>query len=119
MCYPLQLLGSCFSLRSHVFGHDVEAIWIFLLFCFILSYSFRSLHSLDRRLLAQQEKEPGIVAARLRDRERLAGRSHPFATPALLQSQLETLEEPREALRIDGTKPVPEIVTAIRTALAM
>jgi gluconokinase len=51
--------------------------------------------------------------------ERLVERHHPFATPALLQSQLETLEEPHDAVRVDGTRPVPEIVTAIRRALGI
>jgi gluconokinase len=49
-------------------------------------------------------------------RQRLAGRSHPFATPALLDSQLATLEPPSDALRVDGTLPVGEIVDAIRRA---
>lgn len=49
--------------------------------------------------------------------QRLAQRHHPFATPALLQSQLETLEEPHDAHRIDGTKPVAAIVSDIRSAL--
>lgn len=49
-------------------------------------------------------------------RERLATRPHHFAGPSLLASQLETLEEPRDALRVDGTRPAAEIVSTIRAA---
>src|SRR5262249_2399746 len=38
--------------------------------------------------------------------ERLVDRRHAFATPALLDSQLATLEEPTDALCVDGTRPV-------------
>ncbi|MEO6877355.1 MAG: gluconokinase, GntK/IdnK-type [Gemmatimonadaceae bacterium] len=52
-------------------------------------------------------------------RERLADRAHHFATPALLTSQLATLEVPREALCVDGTLPVAEIVRLIRRGLVL
>lgn len=45
--------------------------------------------------------------------ERLAHRHGHFMPPSLLESQLETLEKPRDALRVDGTLPVPEIVRHI------
>lgn len=48
--------------------------------------------------------------------ERLETRRHHYAGPSLLDSQLETLEEPRDALRVDGSRPVDEIVAAIRGA---
>jgi len=51
--------------------------------------------------------------------ERLVDRHHPFATPALLDSQLATIEEPTDALDVDGTRPIPEIVDFIRTNLAV
>jgi gluconate kinase len=33
--------------------------------------------------------------------------------PALLDSQIQTLEEPRDAIRVDGTGPEDEIVRRI------
>jgi gluconokinase len=52
-------------------------------------------------------------------RARLEARVHQFATVALLPSQLETLEVPHDALCVDGTLPVPEIVGIVRAALAL
>jgi gluconokinase len=49
--------------------------------------------------------------------ERLSHRLGHFAPPELLASQLATLEKPADALWVDGTKPVAEIVDAIRAAL--
>jgi gluconokinase len=46
--------------------------------------------------------------------QRLAARTHHFAGPALLESQLATLERPRDALAVDGTRPPAEIVRMIR-----
>jgi gluconokinase len=45
---------------------------------------------------------------------RLAERGGHFAGPSLLTSQLADLETPAAALTIDATRPVEEIVTAIR-----
>jgi gluconokinase len=50
---------------------------------------------------------------------RLAHRTGHYAGPELLQSQLETLEEPKDALWVDATQPPPAIVAAIRDALAL
>lgn len=52
---------------------------------------------------------PSDVLAR-----RLASRPHHFAPPSLLASQLATLEPPADALRVDGTLPVDEIVRAVQ-----
>jgi gluconokinase len=49
---------------------------------------------------------------------RLEERKH-FFPPSLLDSQLATLEKPTEAVSVDGTKPVPEIVTSVRSALGL
>ena len=54
-----------------------------------------------------------VLETRLRDRH-----GH-FAGPTLLDSQLATLEKPRDAVWIDGTRPVPEIVQTIRPALGV
>jgi carbohydrate kinase (thermoresistant glucokinase family) len=56
-------------------------------------------------------------AATLRDR--LTTRTGHFAGPALVQSQLAALEEPRDALTIDATRPVDEIVDAVRYELGL
>ena len=50
-------------------------------------------------------------------RARLEARTHQFATVALLPSQLETLEVPHDALCVDGTLPVPEIVQTVRASV--
>lgn len=46
---------------------------------------------------------------------RLAGRADHFAGPALLDSQLDALEPPQEAVRLVASRPVTELVDAIRT----
>ena len=52
-------------------------------------------------------------------RERLAHRTGHYAGPELLASQLETLEEPSDALWVDASRPPAEIVSRIRDALAL
>jgi gluconokinase len=47
---------------------------------------------------------------------RLAERQH-FFPASLLDSQLDTLEPPHDAVWADGAKPVPEIVESVRAAL--
>ena len=49
--------------------------------------------------------------------ERLARRRGHYAGTALLASQLATLEPPRDAICVDGTRPVADLVTRIRHAL--
>jgi gluconokinase len=56
-------------------------------------------------------------AALLRDR--LAHRVGHFAGPELVESQLQTLEEPFEALWVDASRPPEEIVARIRDELAL
>ncbi len=45
--------------------------------------------------------------------ERLAARQSHFMNPALLQSQFDTLEEPKDAWEIDINKPIEELVNDI------
>jgi gluconokinase len=52
-------------------------------------------------------------------RERLAHRTGHYAGPQLLASQLETLEEPPDALWVDASRPPAEIVLRIRGAFAL
>lgn len=48
---------------------------------------------------------------------RLTSRAGHFAGPALIDSQLAALEPPHKALTLDASRPVPELVSAIRTHL--
>lgn len=50
-------------------------------------------------------------------RERLKARTGHFMNPGLLQSQLDTLEEPDDGLRVDASLPPAEIVRQIRDGL--
>jgi gluconokinase len=52
-------------------------------------------------------------------RQRLEHRAHHYAPPELLDSQLATLEVPRDAVCLDGTLPPDEIVAAARAALGL
>lgn len=51
--------------------------------------------------------------------ERLAHRTGHFMNPALLRSQLDTLEEPDDALTIDAALPLHREVQAIRSGLGI
>lgn len=51
--------------------------------------------------------------------DRLANRPGHFMNPHLLQSQFDTLEEPRDAITIDISPPVAQIVAAIRRELTL
>jgi gluconokinase len=51
--------------------------------------------------------------------ERLAHRVGHYAGPQLLESQLETLEEPEDALWVDASEDPPAIVAEIRRALTL
>jgi gluconokinase len=50
---------------------------------------------------------------------RSATRAGHFAGPALVPSQFATLEEPAEAVTIDGSRPADQIVAAIRVTLGI
>lgn len=52
-------------------------------------------------------------------RERLQGRTGHFMPDSLLASQLETLEEPSNAITFDVRAPAPEIVAEIRRRLRL
>ena len=42
-------------------------------------------------------------------KDRLAHRHHEFMNPSLLESQLQTLEEPKDAIRINADRPAVEV----------
>lgn len=52
-------------------------------------------------------------------RQRLQRRSGHFMKAAMLKSQLETLEEPEDAITVDAALPVDEIVARVRQTLAI
>jgi gluconokinase len=59
-----------------------------------------------------------LVAEERTLRQRLQSREH-FAGPALLASQLDTLEPPADALTVDATRPPQELVGLIRRELGL
>ena len=72
----------------------------------------------ERYRVTLSEGLPGVRFAFLdADRDlllrRLARRHDHFAGPELLDSQLEALEVPADALRLDASQPVPALVDAI------
>jgi gluconokinase len=86
-----------------------------ILACSALKQEYRD------RLVPQDAHSSAVQLVQLRVpivelRRRLATRRHYFK-PELLDSQLATLETPRDALIVDGSRPVDEIVRQIRAAL--
>jgi gluconokinase len=49
--------------------------------------------------------------------ERLAGRKNHYMSPALLDSQIATLEMPRDAIRVRGDLPPDQVVAEIMSAI--
>lgn len=81
-----------------------------VLACSALKASYRDRLGADRPAVAVVWLD--VPADVLRDR--LADREGHVAGPALLPSQLATLEPPTDALRLDGTRPVADLVTTVR-----
>ena len=52
-------------------------------------------------------------------RARLAKRAGHFMKPAMLDSQLATLEVPGDAITVDAAQPVPDVVAQARAALGV
>ena len=52
-------------------------------------------------------------------RERMLSRTDHFMKSTLLNSQLQTLEAPRDALLVDISPPAEEIIATIRRALGL
>ena len=83
-----------------------------------------ALKEVYRRALVSPQVAPSIRFVYLNApadvlRERLANRVGHYAGPQLLESQLETLEEPNDALWVDASRQPAEIVAEIRRALAL
>ena len=51
--------------------------------------------------------------------DRMAARHGHYMNPALLQSQFDALEAPRDALCLDAARPLPELVAAIRASIGI
>lgn len=96
------------ALRAHLERELAEGRRI-VLACSALKQAYR-----DALMIADETRFVYLSVPKSVLHERLMERHHAFATPALLDSQLETLEEPADALRVDGTLSIPEIVAFIR-----
>ncbi|NLE86424.1 MAG: gluconokinase [Myxococcales bacterium] len=81
-----------------------------VLACSALRESYRTALGVGREgvALVHLTAPPDVLGARL------TRRAEHFMPPALLDSQLLTLEPPQGALVLDATKPVPELVRSIR-----
>lgn len=97
--------------------HDAISEWIrrgtsVVLACSALKDSYRRQLVIDPDVkLVYLHGSPELIAARLQERH-----GH-YMNPGLLASQLETLEEPSDAVIVDIDKPVDEIAKEIRKAL--
>jgi gluconokinase len=96
----------------------------------LIEQSLASHRSIAIACSALKESYRDVLAGGLRDvhfvlldgdpevlRSRLAHRHHEFMNPALLESQIETLERPADAIIVDIEWPVDEQVRRIRTVL--
>lgn len=86
-----------------------------VLACSALKASHRDRLAVDRRAVrfVHLEAPPPLL------RERLENRRGHFFRPELLASQLEALEPPRDALRVDAAADVESLVRRIRAALEL
>ncbi len=83
--------------------------------CSALKERYREVLLVDPRgvKLVQLTGSPELLA------ERIGGRKGHFMKPGMLQSQLATLEPPRQALTVDVAPPPDEIVREIRQGLGL
>jgi gluconokinase len=97
------------SLREHLDGGESA-----VLACSALRAAYRdALHVDDRVRFAFLRAEKPLLETRL------AGRSGHYFAPGLLQSQLETLEPPEEALLLDAARPPEHLAQDIERALGL
>jgi gluconokinase len=94
------------ALRAHIDTHDHV-----VLACSALKASYRAqlIANPDRAKLIYLRGTHALLAARL------AARTGHFATPALLDSQLATLEEPSDVLTLDIANSPTALVAEIRS----
>jgi gluconate kinase len=63
------------------------------------------------------ERKNRLKADRQTTEQRLAHRTGHFMNPTLIGSQFEALQQPRNAVVVNATEPVDEVVKRIRSAL--
>jgi gluconokinase len=96
----------------HLISDKIQAGDSAVLACSALKQNYRDTLSIsDEVQFVYLNGDRETIAERLRSR-----RDH-YMNPNLLDSQFETLEEPKDALEIDTTLPVVAIIQRIRTAL--
>jgi gluconokinase len=84
-----------------------------VLACSALKSAYRDVLRVDERVrFAFLSADPDLL------HQRLAGRAGHYFNPALLKSQLETLEPPEDALVLDASRPPEELALAVEQALA-
>ncbi|HEY7514707.1 MAG TPA: gluconokinase [Vicinamibacteria bacterium] len=95
------------SIRRHVDGGESV-----VLACSALKASYREVLQVDDRVrFAFLRADPSLLE------KRLAGRSGHYFAPGLLQSQLETLEPPADALTLDASRPPAELAREVERVL--
>ncbi|HEY4131742.1 MAG TPA: gluconokinase, GntK/IdnK-type [Gemmatimonadaceae bacterium] len=105
-------LAALHDVLTDVLAHDARAV----LACSALKEAYR-------KTLVPANAAPDDVRFVYLDvpadvlRERLKDRKHHFAPPELLSSQLATLEKPRDAMWVDGTKSIDEIADTLRRTI--
>jgi len=77
------------------------------------TYRHRLMDGLDEVRLVLLDGDPAVLAARLTHRH------HEFMNPALLQSQLETLERPAHALVVDIALTIDAQIALVRRGLGV
>ena len=97
---------------AHLISEKIKAGDSAVLACSALKQSYRDTLSISGGVrVVYLNGDRGTIAERLRAR-----RDH-YMNPNLLASQFETLEEPEDALEIDASLPVDDIVRKIRATL--
>jgi gluconokinase len=102
------------SLRDLIADHLQSGLPM-VLACSALKQWYRDILTVDptRVMFVYLRADVDVIRARLRKRT-----GH-FAGTTLLESQFETLEEPRDAITVDAAQPPQQIVAAIRASLAL
>lgn len=109
------------SLRGEI-ERAIEHGESIVLACSALKRSYRAALLPQSERAAEQVRFVYLKSSVARLDQRLRTRVGHFAPPALLESQLETLEEPAPeegVLTVDGERPVGELVARIRRATGL
>jgi gluconokinase len=101
-------LAAIHNLITSIQSRDSGAV----IACSALKRSYRDRLRLPGVQFVYLKSTPEVLEARLSQRK-----GH-FFDPQLLQSQFDTLEEPKRALVVDAARPVDEVVSEIERQLA-